>query len=160
MAKSTDDYTEGQRRSLSSSDSLRAENARLITLLETHGIDWRLPQPDKTVLETNNTPRLSIREKISLFRRLFRGRTDAYPVRWESQSTHKSGYAPACANEWRKGVCEKPRIKCGECGNRQLIGLSDKVIYDHLAGAHTIGIYPLLDNDTCYFLAVDFGEAE
>lgn len=160
MAKSTDDYTEGQRRSLSSSDSLRAENARLIALLETHGIDWRLPQPDKTVLETNNTSRLSIQEKISLFRRLFRGRTDAYPVRWESQSIHKSGYAPACANEWRKGVCEKPRIKCGECGNRQLIGLSDKVIYDHLAGAHTIGIYPLLDNDTCYFLAVDFDEAE
>jgi len=98
-------------------------------------------------------------EKVSLFRRLFRGRTDAYPVRWESKTTGQSGYAPACANEWRAGVCEKPRIKCGDCANRLLIPLSDAVIYDHLAGEHTVGVYPLLEDDTCYFLAVDFDEA-
>ena len=97
---------------------------------------------------------------MALFRRLFRGRTDVYPVRWESKTTGKSGYAPACANEWRAGVCEKPRIKCGDCGNRSLIPLSDAVIYDHLAGEHTVGVYPLLEDDTCYFLAVDFDEAE
>jgi hypothetical protein len=62
---------------------------------------------------------------------------------------------PACANEWRAGVCEKPRIKCGDCSNRLLIPLSDAVIYDHLAGEHTVGVYPLLEDDTCYFLAVD-----
>ena len=104
--------------------------------------------------------RLSTDEKVALFRRLFRGRTDVYPVRWESKTTGKSGYAPACANEWRAGVCEKPRIKCGDCGNRLLIPLSDAVIYDHLAGEHTVGVYPLLEDDTCYFLAVDFDEAE
>jgi hypothetical protein len=92
--------------------------------------------------------------------RLFRGRTDVYPVRWESKTTGKSGYAPACANEWRAGVCEKPRIKCGDCANRLLIPLSDAVIYDHLAGEHTVGVYPLLEDDTCYFLAVDFDEAD
>ena len=104
--------------------------------------------------------RLSTGEKVALFRRLFRGRTDAYPIRWESKSTGKSGYAPACANEWRIGVCEKPRIKCADCGNRLLVPLSDQVIYDHLAGQHTVGVYPLLEDDTCYFLAVDFDEAE
>jgi superfamily II DNA or RNA helicase len=104
--------------------------------------------------------RLSTDEKVALFRRLFRGRTDVYPVRWESKASGKSGYAPACANEWRAGICEKPRIKCGDCGNRLLIPLSDSVIYDHLAGEHTVGIYPLLEDDTCYFLAVDFDEDE
>ncbi len=54
----------------------------------------------------------------------------------------------------------KPRIKCGDCSNRLLIPLSDAVIYDHLAGEHTVGVYPLLDGDTCHFLAVDFDEAD
>ena len=82
------------------------------------------------------------------------------PVRWESATTGKSGYAPACANEWRPGICEKPRIKCADCGNRSLIPVSDAVIYSHLAGEKTIGVYPLLPDDTCYFLAVDFDKAE
>ena len=83
-----------------------------------------------------------------------------HPVRWESATTGKSGYAPACANEWRPGICEKPRIKCADCGNRSLIPVSDAVIYSHLAGEKTIGVYPLLPDDTCYFLAVDFDKAE
>jgi hypothetical protein len=95
-----------------------------------------------------------------LFRKLFRGRTDAYPVRWESKTTAKSGYAPACANEWRAGVCEKPRITCSDCGNRVLIPVSDAVLYSHLAGEQTVGIYPLLEDDSCHFLAVDFDGAE
>ena len=138
---------------------LQAENARLIALLESHGVEWR-PQPTVVVAREPGPSRLSTVEKVALFRRLFRGRTDVYPVRWEGKTSGKSGYAPACANEWRAGVCEKPRIKCGDCGNRSLIPLSDAVIYDHLAGEHTIGVYPLLEDDSCYFLAVDFDEAE
>ncbi len=83
-----------------------------------------------------------------------------YPVRWESATTGRSGYAPACANEWRPGICEKPRIKCAACSNRSLIPVSDAGIYSHLAGENTIGVYPLLSDDTCYFLAVDFDKAE
>ena len=97
---------------------------------------------------------------MALFRRLFRGRTDVYPIRWESKTTGKSGYAPACGNEWLAGVCEKPRIKCGECNNRLLIPLSDTVIYEHLAGKRTVGVYPLLADDSCHFLAADFDEAQ
>ena len=48
--------------------------------------------------------------KIALFRSLFRGRQDVYPRRFESRKTGRSGYAPACANEWVRGICEKPRI--------------------------------------------------
>jgi superfamily II DNA or RNA helicase len=140
--------------------ALRAENARLISLLESHGIEWRLASsPAKPATEPDPS-RLTTGDKVALFRRLFRGRTDVYPVRWESKTTGKAGYSPACANEWRAGVCEKPRIKCGDCSKRLLIPLSDSVIYDHLAGEHTVGVYPLLEDDTCYFLAVDFDEAE
>lgn len=136
---------------------LRAENTRLIALLESRGIEWRLPSRPQPPPEPS---RLSTEEKVALFRRLFRGRTDVYPVRWEGKTSGKSGYAPACANEWRAGVCEKPRIKCADCSNRLLIPLSDAVIYKHLAGDHTIGVYPLLEDDSCYFLAIDFDEAE
>lgn len=141
--------------------AVQAENARLIALLESHGIEWRLsPSQPAPRVAAPEPSRLSTTEKVTLFRRLFRGRTDVYPVRWEGKTSGKSGYAPACANEWRAGVCEKPRIKCGDCGKRLLIPLSDAVIYDHLAGAHTVGVYPLLEDDTCYFLAVDFDEAD
>ncbi|WP_321576216.1 TOTE conflict system archaeo-eukaryotic primase domain-containing protein [Ramlibacter aquaticus] len=139
---------------------LRAENARLIALLESHGIQWRPPQPVVLVAREPEPSKLSTAEKVALFRRLFRGRTDVYPIRWEGKTSGKTGYTPACANEWRAGVCEKPRIKCGDCSNRLLIPLSDAVIYDHLAGEHTVGVYPLLEDDSCYFLAVDFDEAE
>jgi hypothetical protein len=140
--------------------TLRAENARLIALLQAHGIEWRLPPESARPASAQDISRLSTQEKVALFRRLFRGREDVYPVRWESKTSGKSGYTPACANEWRDGVCDKRRVKCTDCGNRQLLPLSDSVIYDHLAGKHTVGVYPLLEDDTCQFLAVDFDEAE
>jgi superfamily II DNA or RNA helicase len=146
--------------------ALQAENARLAALLDAHQIQWRKPplQPQATS-EPEPQPELTrsvmtTGEKLALFRRLFRGRTDVYPVRWESKTSGKSGYAPACANEWRPGVCEKPRIKCSDCGHRSLIPLSDEVIYGHLAGDHTVGVYPLLADDFCHFLAIDFDEAD
>ena len=139
---------------------MQAENARLIALLESHGVEWRLPPVPASFIQESDTARFSTAEKIALFRRLFRGRNDVYPIRWESKSTGKSGYAPACANEWRAGICEKPRIKCSDCSHRALIPLTDEIIYSHLAGDHTLGVYPLLTDDTTHFFAVDFDEAE
>jgi superfamily II DNA or RNA helicase len=139
---------------------LQAENERLIALLEANGIDWHRSTSVPTPSGKPESSRLSADAKVALFRRLFRCRTDVYPVRWESRTSGKSGYSPACANEWRAGVCNKPRIKCGDCGNRLLIPLSDAVIYGHLAGDSAVGVYPLLEDDSCYFLAIDFDEAE
>jgi hypothetical protein len=102
----------------------------LSALLDAHGITWRLPAP--TALPVIELSRLTTDEKIALFRKLFRGRSDVYPVRWESKTSGKSGYAPACANEWRAGICEKPRIKCGNCAHRVLLPMTDTVIYKHL----------------------------
>lgn len=96
------------------------------------------------------------------FRSLFRGRDDVYPRRFESRRTGRSGYAPACANEWVRGVCEKPRIKCAECPNRRFLPVTDDVIRCHLSGhdaegqPFVAGVYPMLQDETCFFLAVDF----
>jgi hypothetical protein len=53
--------------------------------------------------------------KIALFRSLFRGRDGVHARRFDSRKTGKSGYSPACGNEWMPGVLEKPRIKCAAC---------------------------------------------
>jgi superfamily II DNA or RNA helicase len=144
-------------------ENLRAENARLIALLEAHGIVWKKPADTvlvKPTVKESESSKLSPEEKVALFMRLFRGRSDVYPIRWESKKTGKSGYSPVCLNEWRVGVCDKPRVKCSDCSHRLLKPLTDVIIYEHLAGSHTIGVYPLLTDDSCHFMAVDFDEAD
>lgn len=104
-------------------------------------------------------------KKIRQFRSLFRGRDDVYAKRWENRKTGRSGYSPACANEWVPGVCHKPKTKCGECPNQVFLPVTDGIIRNHLLGFDpkgrefsdfTIGIYPMLQDETCFFLAVDF----
>ncbi|WP_010632628.1 TOTE conflict system archaeo-eukaryotic primase domain-containing protein [Sporolactobacillus vineae] len=94
-------------------------------------------------------------EKIRLYRSLFRGRDDTYAKRWES-SKGTSGYSPACKYEWQRPICQKPAVKCHVSKHRILLPLTDEVIFEHLSGEKTIGLYPLLKNDKCWFLAVDF----
>jgi len=106
--------------------------------------------------------RSSVAAKIALFRSLFRGRDDVYPRRFESRKTGKSGYQPACANEWAKGLCEKPKVKCAACSHRHLLPVTDIAIRRHLSGqdadgrAFVMGVYPMLQDETCFFLAADF----
>jgi hypothetical protein len=138
---------------------LQQENTRLKNLLATHNIPWAEETAPPPLSPTEKPAhQFSSEEKIALFRRLFRGRSDVYPVRWES-AKGGAGYSPACKNEWRPGVCGKPRIKCGACKQRQFLPVTDRVVYNHLAGQHTIGGYPLLKDDRCYFLATDFDES-
>src|SRR2546430_4260493 len=97
--------------------------------------------------------------KIALFRALFRGREDVYPRRFESRKTGRTGYAPVCSNEWVRGICEKPRIKCAECPHQRFLPITDEVIRQHLAGRDdsgrdfVMGIYPMLQDEICYSLA-------
>jgi len=142
-------------------DKLKRENLRLIELLERHGIEWReSADPTRTVQTKVDQSQLSTEAKIHLYQTLFRGRSDVYAQRWENAKGDRSGYSPACSNEWRSGICEKPRIKCGDCQYRQLIPLDDTIVYEHLAGKLTAGIYPLMDNNTCFFLAIDFDKSD
>ncbi|MDR2921830.1 MAG: DEAD/DEAH box helicase [Treponema sp.] len=106
-----------------------------------------------SLIETNKHSPPEV--KIALFRSLFKGREDVYAKRFESK-TGKTGYSPACRNEWKQGVCEKPKIKCANCDRRLFEPITDNVISNHLAGSAVMGVYPLLPNEACYFLAIDF----
>lgn len=125
-------------------DQLRAENERLRTLL-------KLAQRTKTILDPSQPePALRARsspasadEKVALVRRLFRGRDDVYALRWESARTGKGGYAPATAEGWNRH------------GPKTYLPMSDEAIERHLRGRESIGVYPLLKDDTCWFLACD-----
>ena len=109
---------------------------------------------------------LSNAEKVTLFRSLFRGRDDVFPRRWENSKTGKTGYARVCRNEWVRGICEKPRIKCRNCPNQAFVPVSDDVVRSHLQGrditnpgraeAFVAGVYPLMTDEICWFVATDF----
>jgi superfamily II DNA or RNA helicase/very-short-patch-repair endonuclease len=117
----------------------------------------------------NSSP---VTTKIRIFRALFRGRQDIYPVRWESTKTGKSGYGPACENEWVRGICAKrkdhpdhERVSCGSCAHCRFLPVTDEVIQWHLLGedprkeVFVAGVYALLPDETCWFLAMDFDKA-
>lgn len=109
--------------------------------------------------EVGATPPRSPGEKVALFRSLFRGRANAFAKRWVNERKRTAGYAPACSHEWVPDVCEKPRIRCGDCPNQAFIPLDDEIVLDHLRGRYVVGLYPLLKDETCWFLAVDFDKA-
>ena len=107
-------------------------------------------------------------EKIELFRSLFKGREDVFPRRFESKRTGRKGYQPACKNEWIEDVCRKPVIKCADCTHRKFYPVTDDVVRSHLSGKDyiarcpgdfTMGVYPLLPDETCHFLALDFDKS-
>lgn len=114
----------------------------------------------EALLQQSSNPQVAVTElsanqKVALFQKLFEGRSDIFANRWENRKG-RSGYSVACDNEWVKGVCNKPKIKCSECSNRKYKALDDQIIYDHLSGKQVIGLYPLLMDNTCHLLVADF----
>jgi len=97
--------------------------------------------------------------KIELFLSYFKGRENIYPFRWESKNG-RSGYSPACWNEWQPNICNKPKISCSECTNQKFKVPDHQAIYGHLKGTQTIGVYPLLTNNSTYLLAADFDKED
>lgn len=102
-------------------------------------------------------------ELIALYRDLFYGRQDVFAVRWENEKAGTHGYAPKCKNEWDRNICGKShRIKgaCKKCAYRENQEITDKLIQQHFTGtgrnALVMGVYPLLEDETCRFLAIDF----
>ncbi len=131
-------------------DALRAEFASLGTESE---IRVSLSRTSEATIPTTSA------EKVKLFRSLFRGREDVFATRFVSKKTGKPGYAPACTNKFVRGVCDLPKVKCGECLNQAFIPVDDEAIIAHLTGRHVMGVYPLLENETCWFLAADFDKS-
>lgn len=138
---------------LSELESLRRENAALRQQLglvaaeapvQSLGPSAELPLEDRSRLALDKAS--TVYDKVALFRSLFRGREDVYAVRWANERSGKKGYAPACEDPWslRKG---QPRV---------YLPLTDQVVRDHLAGEKTVGIFPLVKDSSCWFLACDF----
>lgn len=115
--------------------------------------------PERPALVAEAVVPRTAAEKVTIFRSLFRGRPDVFPTRFVSKKTGKPGYAPACANKFVRGVCALPAIRCGECPNQAFQPVDDQAILDHLRGRHVMGVYPLLEDETCWFLAADFDKA-
>ena len=91
---------------------------------------------------------------------LFKGRDDVYAKKWENKKKATSGYAPICLNQWQAGLCGKPKTSCSKCANQLYEELDEHVIENHLRGSIVAGIYPMLSDETCHFLAMDFDEED
>jgi hypothetical protein len=119
----------------------------------------RLRASGDTGARADGGTELSAASKIELFRDLFRGREDVFAVRWANRAKGSSGYAPRCANEWKHGLCHKPKVRCGSCTNQAFVSFGDRELLAHLQGRAVVGIYPLLPDDTCRLLAIDLDGA-
>lgn len=146
---------------LTALDKERSELAERLAALEpTCAVRSAPSETNSAASITKESPTAA---KIALFGNLFRGRKDVFPRRWENSKTGKAGYAPACRNEWVRGICAKPKIKCGECPNQAFVPVTDDVLRCHLlgrmagtSGDFTAGVYAMLADETCWFLAADF----
>ncbi|MEW6173691.1 MAG: DEAD/DEAH box helicase family protein [Bacillota bacterium] len=153
---------------LAENNSLKAENQKLkekLGILSRQQVIFDVIAGHKSTSESINKDienkvlqkSITPTEKINLFMSLFRGREDVYAKRWENRNG-KSGYTPVCLNEWKPGLCRKPKVKCAECSCRSYAVLDERVIEEHLRGNIVVGIYPMCLDETCYFLAIDFDD--
>lgn len=94
-------------------------------------------------------------DQIQLFMSLFKGRNDIYARRWEKDG--RNGYSPAYQLNWQEFATFKAKGgKFSDFPNKKPLLLTTEVINDHLNGNQTIGIYPLLTDNTSHFIAADF----
>jgi superfamily II DNA or RNA helicase len=110
---------------------------------------------DADAIEADAEPAWTPESKLALFADLFRGRDDVFALRWESAEKGRTGWAPRCANEWVRGVCAKPRIRCGDCPHQAFVPPTEAELLAHLQGRQVMGVYPLLADDRCWLLAID-----
>ena len=100
----------------------------------------------------------NMQKKIQFLMDLFHGRRDMYAISWP-KANGKAGYQPACSNYGTPDICRKCRDRsfdCKTCKHRVFTPLTERVIHKHLTKPSHKGIYPLLLDNTCYFIAVDF----
>jgi superfamily II DNA or RNA helicase len=130
---------------------LRAENARLLRLLELTSEQARPPGPVQTGVFDGRAGSVhagsSAPAKVAFFATLFAARPDVYALRWENARTGRVGWVPAVRGGWRKGV---------PAAEREYLPLTEEVITAHLSGELDLGLYPLMDGDRSHWLAADF----
>jgi len=143
--------TGGRERFPGELDELRADNARLRHLLELTEEQARAARSDQATLTGAPTPPVCMEsspaDKVRFYFDLFRCRTDVYAQRWENRKDGRSGWMPAIEGYWRKGMNR---------ADAPYLTLTPEVVSSHLRGDVHIGLYPLGDDDTCWWVAADF----
>ncbi|HYO00788.1 MAG TPA: DEAD/DEAH box helicase family protein [Mycobacterium sp.] len=132
-------------------ETLRSDNVRLRHLLKLSEEQARAADPDQATLSGAPESPVSMasapEEKIRFFLDLFRCRSDVYALRWENRRDGRSGWMPAIRGYWRRGMNR---------ADAPYLPLTADIIGQHLLGDVHIGLYPLGDDDTCWWVAADF----
>ena len=130
---------------------LEADNTHLRALLALTPEHARRPPGAQAALYDaapgSVTATSSASHKVAFYRSLFACRHDVYAVRWDNPRTGAGGWMPAVRGGFRKDM--RP-------ADRQYLPLTEQVLTSHLSGQLEIGLYPLLNNDRCHWLAADF----
>ncbi len=147
---------------------LNARRAELLKYISVQQQEQTSSFPVQDAPRFNSLPAVTSQSpseaKIALFRSLFRGREDVYARRFQSLKTGKNGFAPVRRNEWA-GRVFVPTSQEADRPQQDYLPLTDDVVRNHLLGMDprnrfrrdfAIGIYPMLPDETCWFLAVDF----
>ncbi len=109
--------------------------------------------------------------KISLYRSLFRGRSDVHACGYlpKNGKSGKISYAPACRHEKNWNVCPR-KVKrdwshsCADCKKREFLPLSDEDLKKHFKGESpeyedVLGLYVLDESCRTWVLVADFDGA-
>jgi len=140
---------------------LEQENARLKGYGSSLLCEPELPKYGSGTMLPERNREAEIQRRLDIFRGLFRGREAVFAQRFVSSKTGKSGYQPVCKNRWSDGCIEHKR-KCEGCPFREFVPLDEAVIRRHLdkdaKETDVIGIYPILEDNTVYFLCADFDD--
>ena len=130
---------------------LRVERDRLQRLLDLTPEQAKAPGPAQTAMFDAAPGTVDVRSpaevKVAFYAALFAARTDAYAVRWENARSGKSGWMPAVRGGWRRGV---------HASQREYLPLTGEVLTGHLSGELEVGLYPLMEDDRCWWVAADF----
>nr|WP_322783533.1 DEAD/DEAH box helicase family protein [Streptococcus cuniculi] len=92
---------------------------------------------------------LTTAEKLSIYRSLFRGRDDVYAKSYQND-TGRLQYYPSYRYGWKELPADK----------RLCEPLTDEVLKAHFRGEISIGLFPILKDDTCSLLAIDFDKGD
>jgi len=93
--------------------------------------------------------------KLNLISSLFNSRKDVFAIHW--QKGKKSGYMPAYRfDPYRYKMHRMKGGTFNQYTDKTYLPLTDEEIKKHLRGEQLIGIYPLLKNNTSFFIAADF----
>ena len=105
---------------------------------------------------------LGKKEKIKVYMEYFHGNDSVYATRYFSKKRNVYGWNPSCKNAMTQ-CCPHSHSrsqKCTECKYFLKLPLTEAIVERHMGDPkfEGIGLYPLQDDNTCYFIAIDFDE--